>query len=421
MAGEPARATWAESLAAARAVYLASPEAQPAATRDSLFKPFDSGPIDGQGPAKQVVVDVTGLKELRLVTKCERSPANCNIWGEPKLIAKDGTVTRLTTLKPSSVKVGWGQLLLDKNWQDHPLRVGDRTFEFGLWVHADSELCFALDGRYERFEALVGEDVDRAAGVVRFRVLSTATPPPAVWADLASAFPMQAGWLHSDAGSDGIATWFGNRETASLEREILETVLSQIQPADAPFRAEVEALSQGNAAAGDPRWLSLYARACRYRQCLSLGRKSSLQPELESLVTAAVPEDDPRWDAFRARAVQAAELDDQFATLQFDIRQRDELSKPTGERAWNGERYVGPEPSMAEEISKQVFHPASLVLPEDRDPADIVVRRTAALLADLKRTDAAERLAAFDGPLAKLHQAVADTPVSEGDCAAKAV
>ncbi len=416
VADRPDQVAWAEALAAARVAYLTLPEAQKAATRDSLFKPYDSGPLEGQGPAAHVVLDITGLQELRLTTKCEQSPANCNIWGEPILIAKDGSVTRLTALQPTSVNVGWGQLLVDKNWQDHPLRIGDQTFEFGLWVHADSELCYALDGRYERFEAYVGEDVDRAAGVVRFQVLAAATPVPSIWGDLATKFPTQAGWLRADAGGDGIASWFGPRETAGLEQEILGTVLRQIPSAAASLQAEAEALTAANAAAGDPRWLDLYARACRYRQCASLlGPLSRLQSELDALIIAQVAEADPRWDAFRARAVHVVELDDQFATLQFDIRQREILSKPTGNRDWNGERYVAGGVSLAEEIAEQVFHPASLVLPEDRDPADIVVRRTIALLADLQRTPAATTLAGFVEPLAKLQQAVADTPMADAD------
>ncbi|MBI5395130.1 MAG: NPCBM/NEW2 domain-containing protein, partial [Verrucomicrobia bacterium] len=152
------RTSWAETMTATRAAYLKSPEAQQAAASDSLFKPFDSGPMDGKGPAKQAIVNVAGLKELRLIATCEKANANCNIWGEPKLVAKDGTVTKLTDLKPTLVKVGWGQLWVNENWQKHPLRVGDQTFKYGLWVHADSELRFALDGKYERFEAFVGED-----------------------------------------------------------------------------------------------------------------------------------------------------------------------------------------------------------------------------------------------------------------------
>ena len=197
------KSSWAETMTAMRASYLQSPEAQAAAARDSLFKPFDSGPIDGHGPAQKVVVDIAGLQEMRLVTICVKSPANCNIWGEPKLIAKDGTVTKLTHLKPTKVNVGWGKLLVDKNWQNHPLIVGDRQFEFGFWVHANSELTFALDGKYERFEAFVGEDKDRAAGRVRFKMLSAAAPLPTFWSELAIDFPLQAGWLRADGSNWG--------------------------------------------------------------------------------------------------------------------------------------------------------------------------------------------------------------------------
>ena len=374
------RTTWADAMATARAAYLKSPEAQKAAASESLFKPFDSGPIDGRGPAKQVVVNIAGLKELRLVATCVKSPANCNIWGEPRLIAKDGSITRLTDLKPVSVQVGWGQLWVDQNWQKHPLRVGERTFQYGLWVHANSELCYALDGRYERFEAMVGEDCDRVGGVVRFQVLSTATMPSA-WNDVASKFPMQTGWLRSDASIDGITSWFGSRQTSQLEQELLDLVLKQISPSSAAIRAEMDALAKAGAAPGDPRWLQLYALACRYRQCEALlDANSALRPELDALVAAKAPEDDPRWTSLRGRTLRALELDDQFATLQADINRRGVLSKATNERQWNGERYVPTERSAAEEIAKQVYHPASLVLPEDRDPADIVVRRTAALL-----------------------------------------
>ena len=44
------KSSWAETMTAMRAVYLQSPEAQAAAARDSLFQPFDSGPLDGTRP-----------------------------------------------------------------------------------------------------------------------------------------------------------------------------------------------------------------------------------------------------------------------------------------------------------------------------------------------------------------------------------
>jgi hypothetical protein len=228
------------------------------------FRPYDSGPVPGDGPAREVCVDVTGVKVLRLLASCEKGTANCNIWGEPVLVARDGTVTPLTSLRPGSVRVGWGHLLVNSNWMGRPLRVGDRTFTNGFWVHADSELRFNLDGRYETFRAFVGEDADRANGVARFQVMAADPPRP-------------------------------------------------LTPAE----------------------------------------------------------------------MQAAELDRQFATLSNDLAQR----------------------ARFEKFAAETFHPAALVLPADRDPADIVLRRTAALLADL-------HLVQFDGHLAGLNERNAATPAT---------
>mgnify|MGYP003874895657 CR=1 FL=1 len=85
-----------------------------------------------------------------------------------------------------------------------------------------------------------------------------------------------------------------------------------------------------------------------------------------------------------------AELDSQFAVLQHDLRQR----------------------AAVEKYAEEVFHREALILPTDRDPADVVLRRTAALLADLRTLPAGSRLAAFVEPLAKLQQAGATTPVT---------
>lgn len=229
------------------------------------FQPYDSGPVPGDGPAQKVTVDIAGVRVLRLLASCEKGVANCNIWGEPRLIANDGTVTALTGLRPFAVSVGWGRLLVNTNWMGHPLRVGDRTFADGFWAHADSELRFRIDGKYDRFEAFVGEDKDRANGVARFQVLSGDRPRP---------------------------------------------------------------------------------------------------------LTAA--------------EMRAEELDTQFAALSRDIQQRSDFQK----------------------FAAETFHPAALVLDSDRDPADIVLRRAAALCADL----GASR---FEGPLQALQRRNAGTPLTD--------
>lgn len=250
------RKDWAEAMVAARTAYLQSTAASVVSSTPS-FQPFDTGPLDGTGPARQLAVNIAGLQKLRLVTICEEGVANCNIWGEPKLIASDGSVTRLTDLKPTRVHVGWGQLLVDKNWQDHPLMVGDRQFEFGFWAHADSELVFDLDGKYERFEAFVGEDRDRATGTVRFKVLTTPRPLPDGWTDLVRQFPLQCGWLRAAAGRDGVADWFNHRADNAWEKAIIGRMLQKTK-IDSSLTDELQALGAAEVSADDSRWLELF-------------------------------------------------------------------------------------------------------------------------------------------------------------------
>jgi len=193
------KSAWAESMAATRSRFLKIQAKTGTLPSTPCFRPYDSGLMKGNGPGQPVSVNVSGLKTLRLVTDCVEGSANCNIWGEPKLIAKDGTETRLTNLKPVSVSVGWGQMLINTNWQGHQLQIGDRKLEYGIWVHADSEIKYDLDGKYERFEAFAGEDKYRASGTLRFKVLSgEAIPFPAFWADMARDYPVQTGWLIKD-------------------------------------------------------------------------------------------------------------------------------------------------------------------------------------------------------------------------------
>ncbi len=71
-----------------------------------------------------------------------------------------------------------------------------------------------------------------------------------------------------------------------------------------------------------------------------------------------------------------------------------------------------------ERISKhadQVFRDEALILDSDRDPLDLILRRTAALLNDLKHTSAAERLKPMAAELKKLESACEETPVADAE------
>ncbi|MBE3098775.1 MAG: NPCBM/NEW2 domain-containing protein [Planctomycetes bacterium] len=392
-------ATWAETMAATRANYIQWAAKNNEAQDPSGFQPFDSGSMPGDGPARQVLVNVAGLKVLRLVATCEKGTANCNIWGEPKLVAADGKETPLGTLKPTSVSVGWGQMLLDKNWQDRPLRIGNREFKHGIWVHADSELVYALDGKYQRFEAWVGEDKDRANGVVRFEVLSgEAAQRPAWWTRMTEDFPRETGWLADDAGG-GALQWFAPRTDTKYEQSLIQRVLGQLGAAAEGLQAQMQGLEQAAAPPGDPRWLNLYILACRARECATVIRRvgpesaPGLEKEWQGLVVARATLDDPRWADLEARAWRQRELESQYEALLHDLGNRAHFAK----------------------VAPEALRPEALILDSDRDPADVVLRRTSALLADLKRTSAAAKLADLEKSLEALKKLGAETPAASTD------
>jgi hypothetical protein len=240
------------------------------ATATADDKSWVSHSIAGTGPGQKVSINVSGWQALRLITQIEEGAGNCHIWGDARLIAKDGAVTRLGSLKPAAVDVGWGTLLVNKNWKDRPLVIGSEKFAHGIWVHGDSNVCYKLDGKYQRFEATAGLDADRAAGKARFRVV--ADEPPRPW-DISSELPMQ------------------------------------------------------------------------------------------------------------------------HQSLKNDLRNRAHFTR----------------------VAKETLRPEALIQESDRDPADVVLRRTAALLADLKRTSAAPALASAEQELAKLQAANASTDVKNAD------
>jgi hypothetical protein len=159
--------TWTETMLVTRANYVRHRQAEQQKSGTAPAQPLVTEPIQGEGPGQQISVSVAGCRWMRLATVLEQGGGNCHIWGDAKLIAADGSVTWLGDLKPVFIRVGWGQLLVDKNWQDQPLQIGNRKFERGIWVHSDSNVGYALDGKYERFEAWVGMDAARAIGVAR--------------------------------------------------------------------------------------------------------------------------------------------------------------------------------------------------------------------------------------------------------------
>jgi formylglycine-generating enzyme required for sulfatase activity len=128
--------------------------------------------LTGTGEAFKFTVDVAGWEDLWLVADVvDNYNHDQAIWGEPVLVAADGSRTSLVDLKPATAKVGWGKLVRDLDHRGKPLTVKGQVFKKGYFAHAGSQLQFKLNRKYKTFETLagVGESAGKN-GTVRFIV-----------------------------------------------------------------------------------------------------------------------------------------------------------------------------------------------------------------------------------------------------------
>ncbi len=474
------RPTWTETMLATRASLnewrKANHQQPPAGAQ-----PYASGPVSGDGPAQHISISVAGWQWLRLISILERGPGNCHIWGEAKLIAADGSETRLSDLSPVSIHVGWGELLPNKNWRDEPLQIKDRKFTHGIWVHANSDICYEIAGKYERFEAWVGMDAARVGGQARFQVQFDCTDWSAqAWREIARRFPEQSKWFAEDGGTSYL-DWFVTGPDTSWEQRLIAQALKPSADDRTGLNEQLQQLKAAGVPREDRRWLDLYVKACRYRICrTSLDRitmidvRRAVEDELKTLCAVEVPPDDARWPTISQRAekissampaglpIEAGQLDKSVRTLAermpsfpppdklLERLARDQskwmetataaargdapalanieivakeitgfqrellcalpgmsdfLAKhPLLEREWQ-QQFASLLGSLdnrqaIQQLAAETLRADSLIAESDRDPADIVLRRTTSLLNDLNRlgaaaelTDAARRLA----------------------------
>jgi mono/diheme cytochrome c family protein len=169
-------------------------------------------------------VDVTGARALSLVVTNGGAPGNSYDWadwGEPTLSGPHGDIP-LTTLKWASATTGYGQVQIDQNVIEKPLRLGDKTFAHGLGTHADSVITYLLPPGITRFRAVAGPDtggVETGHGVttVAFSVKVGDRSLLATRASLAVADPLQR------------ALGRPNREQVVTERLTAATTLQALE------------------------------------------------------------------------------------------------------------------------------------------------------------------------------------------------
>ncbi|MBN2311816.1 MAG: SUMF1/EgtB/PvdO family nonheme iron enzyme [Candidatus Hydrogenedentes bacterium] len=105
-------------------------------------------------------------------------------------------------------------------------------------------------------------------------------------------FPIESGWLQRDIPGIWYATWFNNPNPLKLNQQAIAAAIQGAEEGAAGLQSELDALSQAGAAADDPRWLALYANACRQRdgfEMLATVNCAALRLAIQDLI-ATFPE-----------------------------------------------------------------------------------------------------------------------------------
>ena len=180
------KSTWQDSL-------LAFLEALSRQNLSDGFAPFEGEPLRGSNPARRISIPLQGAQEMYLfVTGYPDDKWAMADWADAQLIGRDGQVTSLSALKSLRPLLGRHELDLTlRSGLYQKMRLGDRTFDRGLHVQANSAVLVPLEGRYDRFEAWIGVDAWAGTnGSVRFSVVGARTAARhRLWERLTHDFP----------------------------------------------------------------------------------------------------------------------------------------------------------------------------------------------------------------------------------------
>jgi len=87
---------------------------------------------------------------------------------------------------------------------------------------------------------------------------------PAVWQKLEADFPLQSAWMRGHMGGQRQLDWF-DRKDDELSKELIGRAIRDLAAAGGPFQGELDQLVAQKTPWNDPRWLDLYQRACLFR------------------------------------------------------------------------------------------------------------------------------------------------------------
>jgi hypothetical protein len=149
----------------------------------AAFEAVETKLIRAGQKAQTLKIELNGADDVYLTADYggDSYDSDQAIWAEPTLFDAEGKPTRLTELKPVDAKLGWGELVVDKNQNGDPLSIANNKFKYGFWAHAPSVLHFQLSklgGKYTRLETKVGLDTGSSGGTVIFKITDKPLPYP---------------------------------------------------------------------------------------------------------------------------------------------------------------------------------------------------------------------------------------------------
>ncbi|MFP6611920.1 MAG: family 16 glycoside hydrolase, partial [Pirellulales bacterium] len=134
---------------------------KPIAFKKGVKPKFTSKSLTSNTPGHAVSIDVDskGAKQLSLVVTDGGNGYSCDWadWAEPRLIGPSGE-KKLTELKWKFSSTSYGEVRVDRNAGNKPLRIAGKPVPYGIGTHANSVIIYDLPPGYERFKARGGLD-----------------------------------------------------------------------------------------------------------------------------------------------------------------------------------------------------------------------------------------------------------------------
>lgn len=188
--------------------------------------PITSRWMKSKEKAEPFTVDLKGCDKLVLITSGgpDGSSYDHAVWANARLITADGSSVWLDQIPFEYGTAGWDKPRKNVNANGKPIKIADKSYEHGVFCHANGVLVYPVKGKYVRFEAEVGIDAGSQKGSTFFQALNVF--PKTTIDKLSEKFPKQIGRLNTQG--EELSTLLITPD-ASVEKRIVENVVKELK------------------------------------------------------------------------------------------------------------------------------------------------------------------------------------------------